>query len=556
MQAIRKILGWLFGRVLLYALLVLAILAGAMAGPWIKAQWQDPARQLDRVRTVEQAVIAPLTSERAALQQRLGDAGAAARTQSLDELRAAVVRAEAARVEASQTQRSAGAQALSLASGDAAALLADGRRRLQIEYLDAEIAGLKAAIARIEQGSVLSVSALGAGEARLRCRAARLAHEEAENRWQVRATLNLYDAERRDALKARRDDLCLKSRIADQAQIAARQTYEAAQGWTQAQIPSVTGGLEAEIARARIAAEGSWRQQATLFAERIRMSDALRQAGIALALIIASPFLIRLFAYFILAPLAMRRPAVRVRVRSRKGLVIPASERSTTSVAIRLGAGEELLVRNGYLQTTSDTGRKSTQWLLDGRHPITSLVSGLNFLTRIRGEGEITTVSAVRDPFAEVAVLTLPNGVACVLQPRALAAVVQPIRRRLRVTSHWRLLSLNAWLTLQLRYLVFHGPSRLVLKGGRGVRVERAERGRILAQDQVIGFSTDLAYSVTRNETFWPYMLGREPLLRDRVAAGNGVLIVEEAPMAGRGSGERRGGLEGLIDAGLKVFGL
>jgi hypothetical protein len=125
----------------------------------------------------------------------------------------------------------------------------------------------------------------------------------------------------------------------------------------------------------------------------------------------------------------------------------------------------------------------------------------------------------------------------------------------LLITSHWRLNSLNAWLTLQFRYLVFHGPARLVLKGGRGVRVEAAERGRVFGQDQLVGFSADLAYSVTRTETFWPYFLGREPLLKDRVIAGNGVLIVEEAPFTAR-NGEVRRGLEGMIDAGMKAFGM
>ena len=42
----------------------------------------------------------------------------------------------------------------------------------------------------------------------------------------------------------------------------------------------------------------------------------------------------------------------------------------------------------------------------------------------------------------------------------------------------------------------------------------------------------------------------------DRVAAGEGVLIIEEAPMAGRHGGQVRRGIEGVIDAGMKVFGL
>lgn len=251
-----------------------------------------------------------------------------------------------------------------------------------------------------------------------------------------------------------------------------------------------------------------------------------------------------------------RRPAIKLKVPGGGLAVISPSERSATSVAIRLDAADELLVRQDYLQTTSQLGTKGTQWFVDWRAPFTSFANGLTFLTRIRGGGETTTISAVRDPFAEVTVMTLPEGASCVLQPRALAAVIQPLRRRLRVTTHWRLNSVNAWLTMQLRYVVFHGPARLIVKGGRGVRVERAERGRVFAQDQLVGFSADLAYSVTRTETFWPYFLGREQLLKDRVEAGHGVLVVEEAPMAGRNAGQLRRGIEGLIDAVMKAFGM
>lgn len=126
----------------------------------------------------------------------------------------------------------------------------------------------------------------------------------------------------------------------------------------------------------------------------------------------------------------------------------------------------------------------------------------------------------------------------------------------MRIVSHWRLFSLNAWLTMQLRFLVFYGPARIVIRGGRGVRVERAEHGRVFAQDQLVGFSADLAYSVTRNEIFVPYLSGRTSLFRDRVDKGDGILIVEEAPLSARGSGDVKRGLEGAFDAALKVFGI
>ena len=93
------------------------------------------------------------------------------------------------------------------------------------------------------------------------------------------------------------------------------------------------------------------------------------------------------------------------------------------------------------------------------------------------------------------------------------------------------------------------------MKGGRGIRVERAESGRLFGQDQLVGFSPDLAYTVARTETFWPYFLGREALFKDRVDAGGGVLIVEEAPM-GSGRGGPRRGLEGALDVALKAVGL
>lgn len=291
------------------------------------------------------------------------------------------------------------------------------------------------------------------------------------------------------------------------------------------------------------------------WAERVDLTAKMRTAALVLLGIVLSPYLIRSFLYFVLAPAAARRPAIRLRTPGAGGAAIPPAERSTTSVGVTLAPDEELLVRQDYLQASAVGGTKRTRWLLDWRHPLSSVAAGLTFLTRIRGAGELVTVSAVRDPFAEVAILTLPEDASLVLQPRALAAVAQPVGRPLRISHQWRLGSLNAWLTLQLRFLVFHGPARLVVKGGRGVRVEPASRGRIFGQDQLVGFGADLAYAVTRTETFWPYLFGRESLLKDRVADGTGILVVEEAPLAGRRAGVRRG-LEGALDALLKVVGV
>ena len=562
MSAIKAIFGWLGSKALLYAALVLAILASAVVAPWLASEWANAKTQVERIGRLE-SVKGQLEGQRKATEQRLSSAAAAAKRKGLDELDQAISQATQAKAAAEKLRRNDPARTKSLLTADANALLSDGQLELEIQYRDREIAGLRATRNQIAWRAYLARSPTDL-EARLdraiadasqkmaACEASAQAWAQVEDRWDPRALLHDHQ---------QRKDRCSAATAAADAQHDAadalkrysdiQRAYAQAREWTGSEVQSVTRDLEQQLD-----AERSWPQKLAHWAERVHLSIVLWQAAAALALAIALPFLIRLLCYFVLAPLVMRRPAIRLPSSNAPHVAIPPAARSTTSVGVRLADGEELLVRQDYLQTSSATGAKGTQWFVDWRHPLTSLASGLTFLTRIRGQGEVTTVSAVRDPFAEVTLMTLPDGARCVLQPRALAGVVQPLGQPLRITSHWRLLSLKAWLTLQLRYLVFHGPARLVLKGGRGIRVEPAERGRIFAQAQLVGFSTDLAYSVTRTETFWPYFFGREQLLKDHVAKGDGVLIAEEAPMAGRRSGEVPQGIEGMIDAGMKVFGI
>jgi uncharacterized protein (AIM24 family) len=111
---------------------------------------------------------------------------------------------------------------------------------------------------------------------------------------------------------------------------------------------------------------------------------------------------------------------------------------------------------------------------------------------------------------------------------------------------------------LQLRYLVFHGPCRLILKGCRGVRAETPDPGnpRIINQAATIGFSANLDYSNTRCETFVSYLRGKEDLFNDLFAGGPGRFVYEEMPGGTRNPGLTGRGLEGFVDATLKVFGV
>lgn len=294
--------------------------------------------------------------------------------------------------------------------------------------------------------------------------------------------------------------------------------------------------------------------------------DALPMALAVLLSIILVPIGIKAVFFFVLAPLASRRPPIILSPDS-SGLIdevmrnsqskFDRAKISSVSVPMQLDEHQELLVHPEYLQSSAITGKKDTKWLMDYAYPWSSLLSGMFALTRIRADQlETVVLSAGQDPMSEVGVISLPAGSAVVMHPRALIGVAYEKAHPVRITRHWRLFSAHAWLTLQLRYLVFHGPSKLVLKGCRGVRVESAGNGRRINQMATLGFSANLKYSTARCETFLPYLTGKQDLLNDCFAGDAGYYIYEETPHHGRHAGITGRGLKGFADSVLKVFGI
>jgi hypothetical protein len=292
------------------------------------------------------------------------------------------------------------------------------------------------------------------------------------------------------------------------------------------------------------------------------------QLRIALWILLAAiltPFALKLLWYFVIAPLATSRPPVRLMAKGAGGRVYPSMEgaaedysgrMSAVSQQIVLGERQQLLIQPEYLQSTSLQAKKKTKWFMNAALPFTSVLSGMYMLTKIgpAGSGPVV-ISATRDPLSEVGIVTLAPGAAFVCQPRSLAGVIQDADAPIHISRHWRLGSLQAWLTLQLRFLVFHGPGQLVIKGCRGIRIERAGAGRLINQAATLGFSAELGYANTRCETFVSYWTGKEDLFND-LFTGEGVYVYEEMPALKRSTGITGRGLEGVSDAVLKVFGV
>jgi len=320
--------------------------------------------------------------------------------------------------------------------------------------------------------------------------------------------------------------------------------------------------LERNLSEVRALIEAQEARVASDPAKRV-LADARAKLPTALwvlASIIIIPMLIKVFFYFVAAWLAEKLPAICI-IPDDKAPPVPAPPGSAVSIPFDIGPEQEILVHSDFLQSSGRPAQKRTQWFLNWRYPFSSIASGMAILTRIRPEGVATTrvvVSSQKDVFGEIGVIEIPEGAALVAQPRSLAGVVKQTGAPVKITPHWRLRSPHAWLTLQFRYLAFHGPCNLILKGCRGVRVESPRPGedRLINQAATLGFSANLEYKITRCETFVSYFRGKEDLFNDLFAGGPGVFVYEEMPAGGRKTGITGRGLEGVVDAFLKAFGI
>ncbi len=282
---------------------------------------------------------------------------------------------------------------------------------------------------------------------------------------------------------------------------------------------------------------------------------------ISLFLFFFGPTLWSVFSYYVLGSMLGRtRPIVLAdAVQDPIG-----STGSQVSFDLPLAPGEMLSIKEEFLQASDETLRKQTRFILDWRFPFTCLACGLFELVEIRNGTEraySVTTSTQDRPTIEVAVVSVPEGCGVILRPRFLAGIVSRSEEHLEIRRHWRLFSLQAWITLQFRFFEFRGPCRLVVAGSRGVRAEFLDglgldkpTGRRTNQDSTIGFTPDLRYRSIRAETFWSYYRGKNPLFDD-LFQGTGAFLCQEISVKGRAAGARAF-WKHLWNAVMKVFGV
>lgn len=278
--------------------------------------------------------------------------------------------------------------------------------------------------------------------------------------------------------------------------------------------------------------------------------------GISAAAILV-PFAIKLCLYFILAPLATKQSPICLQPSSdarNPGRI--RNSRSAVAHIIEVAPDFELLVKPQYFRTAPNRCSTTPRIVLSNRFMMMSLAAGMYNLTAVRAdEIFLAEVSSGHEMQAEVLPLEIGEGEAVCLRPSNLVGVIQSRSCPVRISSHWRLASLQAWLTMQLRYLVFHGPAVIIVKGCRGVRIESAVEGRSIEQASTLGFSAHLNYSTTKAETVMAYLTGKG-LLRDTFVGQSGFFIFEEMPDPSKRSGITGKGIGGVFDAVSKLFGI
>ncbi|MGI4720692.1 MAG: hypothetical protein ACRYGO_22495 [Janthinobacterium lividum] len=354
-------------------------------------------------------------------------------------------------------------------------------------------------------------------------------------------------------------------------------------------LPALDPAAAFRIDEARLASATAALRERLAEAERLAASNLAWRAYAAVRPVLPAafgvllgwwllPVAMRSVFYFVLAPLAARRPPI---VIGKAGHAVataataataaeaadeprPDGDRarifarlSAVSLQVSLGPGEEMLIRPDYCQSQPVHVRADTKLLFDWRHCLTSIAAHLWMLKRLRSSRDAgIVVSATADQLDEVALLELAPGEAFVLQPRALVGVVHGEGRRPAIRAHWRLGTLHAWLTLQLRYLAFEGPATLVVKGCRGVRLEAAAAGRTISQEATLGFSANARYGTVRAEPFLPYLQGVQPLFHDKFEGPDAWYLYEEVPRNAVRGRRRYDPFGVLVDAGLKAFGI
>ena len=241
----------------------------------------------------------------------------------------------------------------------------------------------------------------------------------------------------------------------------------------------------------------------------------------------------------------------------RKGDVpLPSVSESALTAEHFLWPGERLWVRKDFLQMADPALTRRSRLLPEWRRPLSWLLCGSRRLVELRNErsdGERQIVfTGMANPFAELAVVAVPEGGSFVIRAAFVKGMITDISRKPVIQRHWHWWNWQSWVSGQFGYLEFCGRCRLIVSCVTHLEAKTLSSEENKAKPcrtplaGVAGFSPQLALQPVRTEGFWRYCRRQTPLF-DLSLTGTGVFLTRE--LEGRGC-------DGVKARVLKRFGL
>lgn len=258
--------------------------------------------------------------------------------------------------------------------------------------------------------------------------------------------------------------------------------------------------------------------------------------------------------YYGWAQLAAKGRPVQLR---KSDVPLPSVSESALTAEHFLWPGERLWVRRQFLQTADPALTRRTRLLPDWGRPLSWLLCGCSRLIELRNErsdGERQIVfTSMANPFAELAVVAVPEGGSFVIRAGFVKGMIADISRKPVIQRHWRWMSWQSWVSGQFCYWEFCGRCRLIVSCVTHLQAktlsspeETKPQSCRMPLAGVTGFSPQLVLHPVRTEGFWRYCRRQTPLF-DLSLTGTGVFLTREL--------EGRGG-DGLKARIFKRFGL
>ncbi len=426
-------------------------------------------------------------------------------------------------------------------------------RRLEIvRALTGETSKLKAALGDVDARMAATRTEIAAQKDRA-AQAARVAADvDAMNSGLSRLTTDSAQVRENDARVARMKQMELEAnKRVNELELALKRTQ-----WEKDGLEIALGRMQLQLK----AAEAN--KSKLLHYAREAWGNYGRKILLVVGLYFIGPSVGRMFLFFVFAPAVSRRSPVLL---GGAPTTLPEIESSRAAVDLALAPGDTLWVKERFLQASDEGLAKKTKTVLDWRMPLTCAAAGLTELVEMRNAtADATyraTFSSQENPHTELAVVSIPEAASLVLRPTFLAGAIGLRGGKLVIRRHWRLFTMQSWVTGQFRYFEFVGPCRLLIAGSRGVRAEvlapspgNPSPARRTNQDATIGFTPGLAYRPIRAETFWAYFRGMNPLFDD-LFEGRGVFLCQETSAKGEQAKVRRF-WAGVWSGLLRIFGV